>query len=533
MISDKIRELVVAERVHYKGGVLKQEGSRKEYSITPWLTYVPEFNGLTEGQLRIQIIEEVEIMTSERKDSGFGMANYDLPTAENTLSFIEQACGQFNVNIGVMDTGGAPGFTQFDDETSVEKAIPFKDVCTMVKRYITEYEEDTIINGPEDKELRRHVFNVGRVLAYLEDLPREYNSKAESTVRKNVLYNEAYKDYPLSYIGQYLQAMQAEGDIRLNAVVVLHWMWQVKRFLFGYKVIDPIFLNLFGAGQGIGKSYFVNILKRAFNGFHRGANLSEVLDDRTYSSWARMYIMHFEELAKGKLENNQIGDVVAALKRVLTDTHVTYRELGSHQHPVLLRTASAIASANHSIIKVLPDDTGMRRFFEIAFKATKVDKPFEVLQGWESSEHSEHILTGLWAGIDEKADSPLDLYGMRQAMYDVQAEYKGESCIEQYLHYAEDPEEPILSDDPAAESITKHFESSRQVKADDIANYAAQIGITAVKIGTWRENITDWYKQTGQSTQYVTKVGNMSQLLESTGYFVLKINRMQFVFINI
>jgi hypothetical protein len=532
MIEDRIRELALKERVVYKNGIIRQEGTRRSFDLLPWLTYVPEFNGLTEGQLRIKIIEEVEAMTKENKGTGFGTADYKLVTAENTLDFIVQACGAFNVKIGVMDTGGVPGFTQTDMDTRVEKTLPFKDICTMVKRYVTEYEEDTILNGPDDKELRRHVFNVGRVLAYLEDLPREYLQRAESEVRKRVQYNPDYREYPAGYIAQYLQAMKCETDLNVSVAVIMHWMWQVKRFLFGKDVVDPLFLNIFGSEQGIGKSYFAKLIMRPFNGFHRGANLSEVLDDRTYSSWAKMYIMHFEELAKGKLENNQVGDVVAALKRILTDTYVTYRELGSHHHPVLKRTASALATANHSVIRVLPDDTGMRRFFEIKLTATKTDKPYSVLQQWEASPNAEHILTGLWAGINEQDMSPLDLYGMRQSMYDLQSQYRGESCVEQYINYAEDPEEPVLQDTDFAKEVDEHFGKARQVKGDDVMLFSAQKGHTAIKIGTWRENITDWYKSSAQSTQFVTKVGNMAPLLESLNYYVLKINRMQFVFVK-
>ena len=531
-MQDKIRELVHSERIIYKSGILRQEGTRKSYDLQPWLTYVPEFRGMSEGQLRVKVIQEIEDMTKEHKGLGSSAANYEYPTAENTLEFIEQACARFNVRIGVMDTGGVPGFAQFEPETGVEKAIPLRDVTTMVKRYVTEYEEDTFINGPEDKDLRRHIFNVGRVTAYLEDLPREYLQRAEKEIREKVKFNAAYKDYPAGYIHQYLTAMKCAEDVNVCVPVIMHWMWQVKRFLFGHKVVDPLFLNIYGTEQGIGKSYFVNILKIPFTGFHRGANLSEVLDERTYSSWAKCFIMHFEELAKGKMENNQVGDLIAALKRILTDTHVTYRELGSHHHPVLLRIASAIASANHSIIKVLPDDTGMRRFFEIQLLATKDDKPYQILQQWEASEHFEHIVTGMWAGIDENGPSPLDSYGMRNRMHEIQKTYKGESCVELYLNYAEDPQEPLHEDSAEAAAIAQEFANSRQVSADEIINTAAQKSLTALKIATWREEITDWYKQSGQDARYVTKVSNMAPLLESLGYYVLKINRMQFVFIK-
>lgn len=528
MVRDKIRGLINEHHVDYRYGTLVQKGSRKHYDITPWIKYVDEFRGISEGNLRVKIIEEIESMKKEEKGNGSAEYNseYKLPTANDTREFIANACTHFGVEIGVMGENGTPGFG-IKEKGGEYTPVAFNEVGALVRRYITEYKEDTRINGPEDKDLKRHTYSVGDTINYLEDMPREYHQTALDNIRKNTQYDENYKEYPAGYVHQYLTAMKAKGDINLNVAVLLHWLWQVKRFLFGYKVIDPIFLNLYGSNQGIGKTFFVDLLKRPINGFYKGAALNEVLDDRTYSAWAKYYIMHFEELSRGKMEANQAGDLIAGLKRILTDTYISYRELGSHRHAILKRIASAIATANYSVNKVIQDETGMRRFFEIELMAEKKDKPYTVLQEWEKS---PHIINGIWRGIDESAASPLDLYNMREELYKIQSSYKPENCVSLYLHYAEDPQEPITQDSKAAISLLQEFTEIRSTSSDKVAEMAASKGLVALKIGTWREEITDWYKQTGQNAKYVTGVANMAPMLESMGYFVLKVNRMQFVF---
>ena len=173
-------------------------------------------------------------------------------------------------------------------------------------------------------------------------------------------------------------------DARFVAHILRHWFWTVKRKLFNKSVFDHLFLVFLGA-QGAGKSTAIKQFIRPLEGFIINVTGKTIMDDRQHLALARNFIGFFEELSglpKAEIE---------ALKNIITADQISVRLFHTQNvenHP---QKTSFIGSSNKTLVQVVQDSTGMRRFVEIHV-ADRIDRnainTFDMLELWKCVDES-------------------------------------------------------------------------------------------------------------------------------------------------
>lgn len=266
------------------------------------------------------------------------------------------------------------------------------------------------------------------------------------------------------------------SDIALE--VMRQFLWQVKRYVYGLTVAEPIMVNLKGP-QGCGKSQFIKMLMNC-RGLFRGSfivtGLEAVLDTRESSRWVDSYICYFEELAINKsADGKDLGRLVAGLKNLLTADAVSWRELGRHTINNVRRKFSAIAASNIPLTDVILDDTGMRRFFEIVIgRETRMEfSEHQEVFGWKEQELGAHPETAMdplliWRSIDENLDEGYLVGEVKNAVRKIQDGYRRADLVEWILDNAGTGVIRPLHQDEAPDGMQKHLDTladAREIKA--------------------------------------------------------------------
>lgn len=184
---------------------------------------------------------------------------------------------------------------------------------------------------------------------------------------------------------------------QLETIVVLkHFIWQVKRKMQDLPVQDHMMPVLFGA-QGSGKSTLIkDYLCKPIEDFTASTDFSAITDDRNHDIF-KNWVLIFDEMGRSTV--NHIEDI----KRKVTEYSFTSRILGSHNNTIVKIDSTMIGTTNKDISRLLYDDTGMRRFFQINCLSQ---------MNWHMTSEINYNL--LWRSVNEKSSSPLkqdlDLY---------------------------------------------------------------------------------------------------------------------------
>ena len=149
-----------------------------------------------------------------------------------------------------------------------------------------------------------------------------------------------------------------------QARALLHFIWQVKRKLFGLQAemhMAPIFLG----DQGNGKSEFIRNLTKIFfvpfGNFVRDAYVDEIGEEKNEAILACALINILDEMAgASKAEFNKV-------KNFITRYKVNPREFHSQQTMgEIINLSTFIGAANVcNLSEILHDESGNRRFFPI------------------------------------------------------------------------------------------------------------------------------------------------------------------------
>lgn len=170
---------------------------------------------------------------------------------------------------------------------------------------------------------------------------------------------------------QMLMAGTAE-ELAVAQAVMDSWIWQIKRKMSSsdplqWNITAPIMPVFVGEnGQGDGKSYLVEKhIKPQFSSWMYSSNtkMDTLNSYREQATIADYYIVSFDEMAGARKTEKE------ALKSFITEFSIGGR--GMYQSTATKKTvlSSCIATSNISIRDLIPDNSGMRRFFEIPVDA--------------------------------------------------------------------------------------------------------------------------------------------------------------------
>jgi hypothetical protein len=170
--------------------------------------------------------------------------------------------------------------------------------------------------------------------------------------------------------------------------VLKHFIWQVKRKMFRKPVsyhMMPVFHGLQGAGKSI-------VIKRFCNpiiDFFASTTFREMTDNRSHDIW-KNFVLFFDEMGHSATSN------LEDIKRKITEDTFISRILRTNSDTLVVNRATMIGASNKDLSTLIFDDTGMRRFFQIACKA---------ILDWDTTADIDYAK--LWRSVNENQETPL------------------------------------------------------------------------------------------------------------------------------
>ncbi len=177
-----------------------------------------------------------------------------------------------------------------------------------------------------------------------------------------------------------------DDNVDETKAVMKHFIWQAKRKMFGKPVKFHMMPILYGR-QGSGKSTIVKDLTGPVKDFKAEVNFGQIGDDRDHALWSNL-ILVFDEMGNSTTTNLEI------IKQRLTSDTFTARVMNTNTNSLITNRTTSIGTTNKSLTRLIFDETGMRRFYQINCK-DNID--------WKVTESINYAM--LWQSINENADS--------------------------------------------------------------------------------------------------------------------------------
>ena len=277
-----------------------------------------------------------------------------------------------------------------------------------------------------------------RVQIVLVRVLASYAMKAICLLRETIRHEKASENGGVACLKWVLEDVLKIQDPGVSVEVMRHWLWQVKRFTYGLHVPSPLMINILRP-QGCGKTQFISMLAGVpglFGSFMETASLSTMGDSRDMDLWSSKLIVHFDELAFSSEYGNEARNI-EAMKKILTSTYNSRRDLGKNTRSKMKRIFSAVACSNASIVQRIYDPTGMRRYFEMVSQRTDrmtSDEHAQVFgeptQALGSQPDGAMNPLMIWRSIDETRETGYIVGDLQKVVEAIQLSYKRADLIE-------------------------------------------------------------------------------------------------------
>jgi hypothetical protein len=232
--------------------------------------------------------------------------------------------------------------------------------------------------------------------------------------RKKIISSLKYKPDSNDNMKKFIRALIGRDDEIVEAVMK-HFIWQVKRKMFGLTVKDHMMPVLYGKEQRQGKSHAVKALLAPINSLWCNAKLCDINDERKAKMFFNYFVALFDEM-----QGASRIDMEGAKERI-TSEYISFRALFSNVVSQLRNNSTPIGVTNKPLALILRDHTGMRRFFEIEIPQ-KCD--------WDALNKIDFL--ALWLGVDENLDIPyIELF--RKKIESHQELSRDKCSVEQWL----------------------------------------------------------------------------------------------------
>ena len=399
---------------------------------------------------------------------------------------------------------------------------------SLLKEYTREYEEDSKVPG--QKEAARKVFQAQRIGDALKVFVSNRDLHARDALRKRIYYREEYGSncYAFHMVKRVMELFEVKEDHDLSTVMVMQWMWQTKRYALSQEVLEPIMINFMGAAQGTMKTSFIEALTTPFKQYRKtDAKLRDVTDEREYTLWAKKYVIIFDELQKGRMNKGEMGSLITAMKSLLTAKTVGGRVMKTTHHIEMQRIFSPIASSNASIVSVIRDKTGMRRFFEMNVMTSVRAHPELITIVNALLDPSGAYAEMVWGSINEHLPQGYMESGTwKEQLVQVQDTYTVVDNVDLWLHSGDLRDIPVKRDVLTPESVDYHMKrlmgcntkKDIMVLNKDISPMSWQLDYELTK------DATEWVEEAmgKNAAQFVGGREHMIQYLESNNHITCK-----------
>ena len=249
-----------------------------------------------------------------------------------------------------------------------------------------------------DLDLKK-VYKSGDISDGWELLKLHFMSSQKQYLCKQFEYTGSpFVDEFIRYVYGYLEISE---DYDVFEMMFRHWMWCLKRRIFGKPVVWHIWLNFNGA-QGIGKSQMLTRMFKTFEDFTVVTNLKVMNDiEREYKKFTDNYVIIFDDLNSGENSDNDLllnDSAVDAIKQIMTQEVFTIRQFNTQDQSRVPNTFVPISTANKHLYDVIYDGDAMRRWFEFNCHRSKAPDSYDELNSM--LERFPEVLQG----IDENND---------------------------------------------------------------------------------------------------------------------------------
>jgi hypothetical protein len=157
---------------------------------------------------------------------------------------------------------------------------------------------------------------------------------------------------------RWIKAITGRTPRETELLVMLHWLWCVKRKFLGKEVVYHVMPVLYSLKQGNGKSTAIQRLTAPLRDFVVQLSMHQLSDDRCYEALSNNYICMFDEM-QGAARTD-----VDQLKRIITASRIDMRRLYTNNVTALDQNCMFIGASNKQVGELIVDQA-MRRFYQI------------------------------------------------------------------------------------------------------------------------------------------------------------------------
>lgn len=205
---------------------------------------------------------------------------------------------------------------------------------------------------------------------------------------KDIRSNLTYSKPQLDLIELWVKAATGKADV-LTTSVMRHFVWQVRRKIYGLPVEHHMMPILYGKSGG-GKSQAVLKLLHPLDSLCLNMDLSIFSDQFRTRLFNKAYIMFFDEMAKSERAD------IDRLKNIITSPTVDFRGMHSENLESAPQNCTFIGCSNDTVYDKIYDPTSARRYWQIDC-SDKLD--------WMSINSIDYF--ALWKSIDENSACPI------------------------------------------------------------------------------------------------------------------------------
>jgi hypothetical protein len=266
--------------------------------------------------------------------------------------------------------------------------------------------------------------------------------KKKNDLSSDIMVKVAYESKVLE------ELVEPEWDCFIDAItatkkseaktMMKHFIWQVKRKMFGLPVKYHTMLILFGP-QEAGKSTVArDYLCGPVKDFFASTNFQEITDSRNHDLW-KNYVLFFDEMGRSATSN------LEDIKRKITEETFNSRILTKNNDTVVVNRSTFIGTSNKDISRLIFDDSGMRRFYQID-TLPKLD--------WAVTQKIDYFK--LWRSVDENAETPLMTNSeILNSIKEEQASKRQITMLEKWLR--ERPHQPFIQEKIMGRAFFEEF----------------------------------------------------------------------------
>lgn len=196
------------------------------------------------------------------------------------------------------------------------------------------------------------------------------------------------------------------------AAVLRKFIHQIKLKLWNRRVGHHLMPVLLG-NQGCGKTTFIHALISPIAELSRDADFRMIADDRHISMW-RSYALVIDEMAYADKSDIEI------VKHVITAHAVDRRPMKTNDVVSIRQCATLIGASNKTLAELIRDETGLRRFIGLAYRAD-ADWAYLNQVDWKAA----------WRSVSIEDADPMDEF--RSELVARQAESRHVSPVEAWL----------------------------------------------------------------------------------------------------